>query len=120
VFQGGRHVASVPERDSVDHQAESHPPLDGIDRVEPRPPVLWVRGEADLIVSDTSARGAGLTGRLTGAAAAHSQPDATRADRYAAAWGSYREVVIADAGHSPHLERPEEFPRALSGVLSSA
>ena len=30
-------------------------------------------------------------------------------DGYAAAGGTYREVAIADAGHSPFLEKPEEF-----------
>jgi tripartite-type tricarboxylate transporter receptor subunit TctC len=25
------------------------------------------------------------------------------------AGGSYREVALPDTGHSPHLERPEEF-----------
>jgi pimeloyl-ACP methyl ester carboxylesterase len=30
-------------------------------------------------------------------------------DSYAANGGSYREEVIEDAGHSPYLEKPEEF-----------
>ena len=34
-------------------------------------------------------------------------------DRYAAAGGSYREVVLPDVGHSPHVERPQEFAVAL-------
>jgi pimeloyl-ACP methyl ester carboxylesterase len=38
-------------------------------------------------------------------------------DAYAAAGGTYNEVVIADAGHSPHLEKPAEFGTALRQIL---
>ncbi len=31
--------------------------------------------------------------------------------------GSYREVVIADAAHSPHIEKPDEFMAALLAFL---
>ena len=34
-------------------------------------------------------------------------------DRYAATGGAYREVVFPDVGHSPHVERPQEFVIAL-------
>jgi pimeloyl-ACP methyl ester carboxylesterase len=37
-------------------------------------------------------------------------------DRYRANGGTYQEVVIADAAHAPHIEKPEEFLRALLGV----
>ncbi|XIE77208.1 alpha/beta fold hydrolase [Streptomyces sp. SBR177] len=40
-------------------------------------------------------------------------------DRYAAAGGSVREVAVAGAGHAIHLERPEEFGKALLEVLSA-
>ena len=41
--------------------------------------------------------------------------EVTRAvlDRYAAGGGTYREVVLPDVGHSPHVERPQEFVVAL-------
>ena len=39
-------------------------------------------------------------------------------DRYAAAGGTYDEVVIANVGHSPHLEAPAEFAAALQAVLA--
>ena len=41
-------------------------------------------------------------------------------DGYAAAGGSYREVAIADAGHAPFLEQPEQFLSALESLLGSA
>jgi pimeloyl-ACP methyl ester carboxylesterase len=34
-------------------------------------------------------------------------------EAYAAAGGSYREVIIEDAGHTPFLEKPEEFNAVL-------
>ena len=43
----------------------------------------------------------------------------TSLDGYAAAGGSYREVAIADAGHSPFLERPAEFLAAFEEHLGS-
>ena len=34
-------------------------------------------------------------------------------DRYAEAGGSYREVVLPETGHSPHLEQQDAFATAL-------
>ena len=41
-------------------------------------------------------------------------------DGYAAAGGRYREVVIEDAGHGPHLDQPEKFVAELTGHLGGA
>ena len=41
-------------------------------------------------------------------------------DGYAAAGGRYREVVIDDAGHGPHLEQPQRFLAELNRHLSGA
>ena len=41
-------------------------------------------------------------------------------DGYAVAGGRYREVVIEDAGHGPHLDQPEKFLSALHDQLASA
>jgi pimeloyl-ACP methyl ester carboxylesterase len=38
-------------------------------------------------------------------------------DGYAEAAGRYREVVIDDAGHGPHLDQPERFLAELLGHL---
>lgn len=94
-----------------------------------RPPVLWVRGEHDAIVSDAAALdlavlgGAGVVPGWPGAEVYPVQPmvSQTRAvlDAYAASGGSYREVVL-DAGHSPHVERPQEFAAALHEHLTTA
>ncbi|MFG1951107.1 alpha/beta fold hydrolase [Micromonospora sp. NPDC048830] len=97
--------------------------------VAAKPPVTWVRGDADVIVSDTSLFDLAYLGSLgavpgwPGEADCPPQPmvGQTRAvlERYAAAGGTYREVVLPGCGHSPHLERPAEFVAellALAGV----
>lgn len=38
-------------------------------------------------------------------------------DDYAARGGSYREEVILDCGHSPHIEKPEAFRKAFARFL---
>lgn len=97
--------------------------LSGIVDLEPKPPVLWVRGAEDVIVSDTSLfdlnhLGAlGLVPGWPGAETAPAQPMVaqTRAvlGRYAARGGWVRETVFDGCGHSPHLECPERFTAAL-------
>ena len=38
-------------------------------------------------------------------------------EKYAAQGGSFEEVVIADTGHTPYVEKPEEFMAALGKAL---
>lgn len=101
--------------------------LEGFALVEPGPPVLWVRGDSDAIVSDTSVLDFGTLGRMN---AVPGWPDEEifppqpmvsqiRAvlDAYEAHGGTYREEVIPDCGHTPHVEKPEEFRRLLFDFL---
>jgi pimeloyl-ACP methyl ester carboxylesterase len=95
--------------------------------VQPGPPVLWVRGEDDAIVSDTSLLDFGYLGQLDaipgwpGAEVYPPQPMVSQVravlDAFEARGGRYREVVIPDCGHTPHVEKPEEFQRLLFGFL---
>jgi pimeloyl-ACP methyl ester carboxylesterase len=39
-------------------------------------------------------------------------------ERYRQNGGRYREEVLPDCGHSPHLERPADFHRLLQGFLA--
>ncbi len=103
--------------------------VSGIVDLADKPPVLWVHGAKDAIVSDESLFDLATLGKLgaipgwPGDDVAPPQPMVaqTRAvlDRYAAAGGSYREVEL-DAGHSPHVERPAEFQAALAEHLAGA
>jgi len=97
--------------------------VSGIVDLAAKVPVLWVRGDADAIVSDNSLFDLNHLGALgavpgwPGAEEAPAQPmiAQTRAvlELYAERGGSYREVTFAGCGHSPHLERPGAFLDAL-------
>lgn len=118
------------DRGVLNTLAPNHFRIDTLSTIDPKPPILWVRGVDDVIVSDTSLYDLSFLGSLgvipgwPGAAAAPPQPmlAQTRAvlDGYAAAGGSYREAAITDAGHSPFLERPAEFQAAMLELLHSA
>ncbi len=41
-------------------------------------------------------------------------------EAYIQSGGSYQETVIEDCGHSPHVEKPEEFRQALFGFLEES
>ncbi len=91
--------------------------------INPKPPVLWVRGSDDQIVSDNSLFDMGTLGALgavpgwPGADVFPPQPmvSQTRAvlEQYQQTGGRYTEVVIAETGHSPYIEKPEEFNRVF-------
>jgi pimeloyl-ACP methyl ester carboxylesterase len=106
----------------------NHFRLDDLPDIDPKPPILWVRGDADQIVSDGSMFDLAQLGAIgavpgwPGVETHAPQPmlAQTRAvlDRYAAAGGTYDEVVFADTGHSPHIEKPAEFTTALREMLA--
>lgn len=97
--------------------------------VTPKPPILWLRGDADSIVSDNSMFDFGALGKLgfipgwPGEEVYPPQPmvSQTRAvfDQYAVKGGIYREEIIADTAHSPHIEKPAEFNRLLHAFLQA-
>lgn len=96
----------------------------------PKPPILWVRGSDDQIVSDNSFFDLGTLGKLgfvpgwPGEAVFPPQPmvSQTRAvlEKYQANGGAYWEKVIADTGHSPYIEKPDEFMAMLVEHLRRA
>jgi len=97
--------------------------LSSIADADPKPPILWVRGAADLIVSNTSLFDPGFlgkTGEIPGWPGENEFPpqpmvDQTRAvlDEYEETGGAYAERVFDEAGHAAHVERPGEFTDAL-------
>ena len=84
-----------------------------------KPPILWVRGDSDMIVSDNSFFDLGTLGSLgyvpgwPGAEVYPPQPmvSQTRSvlEQYREQGGSYKEVVMEDTAHTPYVEKPEEF-----------
>lgn len=98
-----------------------------ISAVQPMPAVLWVRGADDAIISDRSALDAANQGALgnipgwPGMQRCPPQPMLRQTRSVLAAYktrgGEVTERVIADCGHTPFIERPEEFLRLLTGFL---
>ncbi|NDL57165.1 alpha/beta fold hydrolase [Phytoactinopolyspora mesophila] len=103
--------------------------IDDLHTIEPKPPVTWIRGEGDVIVSDTSLFDLAYLGSIgavegwPGDRVAPPQPMIAQTrhvlERYSAAGGAYTETVIEQAGHSPHIERPKEFMAALVAGLDA-
>jgi pimeloyl-ACP methyl ester carboxylesterase len=120
--------AAPGPRGVLNTMAPNHFRIDDLHTVSPKPPVLWLRGADDQIVSDTSMfdlAHLGQLGAVPGWPGADTHPPQpmvaqTRAvlDRYAAEGGFYEEIVFAETGHSPHIERPAEFAAALRKGLS--
>ncbi len=118
------------DRGVLNTMAPTHFRIASLAGLERKPPVLWLRGADDVIVSDTSLYDLGYLGSIgavpgwPGADAWPPQPMVaqTRAllDGYAAAGGRYREVVFADSGHGPHIDQPERFRAELTGHLAQA
>lgn len=87
--------------------------------IEPKPPVIWIRGAEDQIVSDASFFELGTLGQLgavpgwPGAEVFPPQPMVSQTrtvlDEYQRHDGAYAEVVIENTGHSPYIEKPDEF-----------
>ena len=99
----------------------------GIVDLDPKPPLLWVRGDADQIVADGAAleiANLGALGQVAdwpGAAICPPQPmvGQTRAvlEEYAHRGGTVREHVVNGAGHTPFIEKPREFNKVLLDFL---
>jgi pimeloyl-ACP methyl ester carboxylesterase len=112
---GGRGVLNA--------MAPNHFRIDDLHEIDPKPPIHWIRGSDDLIVSDTSLFDLAYLGKIgaipgwPGDEDFPPQPMVAQTrhalDQYALAGGRYDEVVIADTGHGPHLEKPKEFLATL-------
>lgn len=93
----------------------------------PKPHILWIRGDSDMIVSDSSFFDFGTLGKLgyvpgwPGEEVYPPQPMVSQMrhvlEQYKANDGSYEEVVITDTGHTPYIEKPEEFMAAFGKML---
>ena len=93
-------------------------------QTNPKPFILWVRGDSDMIVSDSSFFDFGTLGKLgyvpgwPGDEIYPPQPMVSQTRHILEQYGHFEEVVIADTGHTPYIEKPEEFLAALQKALS--
>lgn len=95
--------------------------------IEPKCPILWVRGANDRIVSDAAYSDPGTLGALgiwpgwPGVDRYPPQPMLGQIrqvlERYAANGGMYREIVMPESGHVPFLEQPAQFVNILRTFL---
>jgi pimeloyl-ACP methyl ester carboxylesterase len=93
------------------------------------PPILWVRGVDDQVVSDGALLDPATLGKLgvipgwPGEEVCPPQPMLAQIramlDRYAANGGRYQEVVLDDCGHAPLIEKREEFVATLRPFLGA-
>ncbi|GAA4097288.1 alpha/beta fold hydrolase [Nonomuraea soli] len=92
--------------------APIHFRIDDLHEIGPKPPILWIRGAEDQIVSDASLFDIvhlGAIGAVPGWDGTPAQPMVTQTRAVLERYGNHREVVFEDCGHSPHLEQPERF-----------
>ncbi len=101
--------------------------LSSIVDIKPKVPILWVRGDSDVVVSDSSLLDLGLLGSIgaipnyPGESVFPPQPMLKQIrfvfEQYKEKGGVYFEEVIKDAGHSPHIEKFDEFNALLMKFL---
>lgn len=83
--------------------------------ISPAPPVLWIRGDSDQIVSDTSFFDLGYLGSLglvpgwPGEEVYPIQPMASQLRALLEKAGNFREVIFENCGHTPHIEHHQRF-----------
>jgi pimeloyl-ACP methyl ester carboxylesterase len=116
-------------RGVLNTMAPQHFDVSGIADLGVKPPILWIHGEKDAIVSDASffdlnvLGQAGIIPGWPGLEVAPPQPMKvqTRAvlDRYRANGGTYREVALPDAGHAPHLDEAAAFDAELARHIAA-
>ena len=102
--------------------------VSGIADISPKPPILWIRGDRDGLVSDRSFSDLAVLGQMgivpgyPGEEAFPPQPmvGQTRAvlERYRENGGAYQERVMAGCAHASHLEAPEQFVAALNDFIA--
>ena len=97
--------------------------------LDPKPPILWTHGGADVVVADGSSLEAGALGAAgylpdwPGADIYPPQPMVTQIRdvlaRYAAAGGPVRSEIVEESGHGPMFDSTERWKATFFGFLDS-
>jgi pimeloyl-ACP methyl ester carboxylesterase len=92
-----------------------------------KPPVLWIHGADDQIVSDTSLFDLGFLGQIgavpgwPGVEVYPPQPMKSQVrtvlERYKANGGEYQEIQLAECGHSPHIEKQDQVVQLFTNFV---
>lgn len=102
----------------------------GLTELAKKPPILWVRGDADRIVSDQSIFDLATVLQLQASEDTDSpvvseinpQPMVGQMRemlvRYQKNAGQYEEIVLKNVGHAPFIEKHEDFLLIFTGFLS--
>lgn len=95
--------------------------------LQTKPPVLWIHGVHDQIVSDTASIDFGILGQRglvpdwPGLATYPPQPMNKQIHQFLHTYqehgGHFQEVVLQECGHMPHVEKPEEVLQVLLAFL---
>ncbi len=102
---------------------------DGIVDVTPKPPILWTHGDADIVISDTSAWEIGTLGSLgvvpgwPGVDAFPPQPMIAQIravlERYREAGGRVETELFEGSGHCPAIDARERWTAVFLAFLDS-
>jgi pimeloyl-ACP methyl ester carboxylesterase len=97
--------------------------------LDPKPPVLWTRGDADIVIADGSAWEMGTLGSVgavpgwPGTEVFPAQPMVTQIrtvlERYAETGGSVRSEVLTGSGHGPIFDNAERWSAIYFEFLDS-
>ena len=95
--------------------------------INPKPPVMWLRGDSDQVIADMSMFDLATFGQMgvipgwPGADVCPPQPMIQQINHvlsnYQGAGGNVTEAVIEDCGHTPFVEKAAEFNRRLHAFL---
>lgn len=97
--------------------------------VDPKPPVLWTHGTADIVIADASAWDMGTLGQMgavpgwPGEDAFAPQPMVTQIgdvlESYRAAGGRVEIEMFEGSGHGPHVDAADAWSARFFGFLDS-
>ncbi len=114
------------DRGNYNAMSARHLDLSALADIEAKPPILWIRGSADVVISDTSTSDPGYLGKRgripgwPGEVVFPPQPmilqTRTLFEKYKANGGYFREILIP-GGHGCMIDHREEFVKAIEDFI---